>query len=114
MRHDSSAGDIAKALSEDKVVLIQDVNADDADGLMHSVATHLGLTESLEVQSCFASSLGHRENVSRYYMSVNKRKDYEFVPPHSEGSSFTNIQLASRYENNTDGGETILMNVDQS
>lgn len=67
------------------------------------------------MQSAFASSLGHRENVGQYYMSVNKRGDYQFVAPHSEGTSFINMQLASFYcyENNTDGGETVLMNVDQ-
>src|ERR1700755_994075 len=48
-------------------------------------------------------------------MSVNKRDEYQFVAPHSEGSSFTNIQLSSFYcyENTTDGGTTILMNIDE-
>jgi hypothetical protein len=46
-------------------------------------------------------------------MSVNGRDDYQFIPPHSEGGSFMGTQLASFYcyENTTDGGVSILLNV---
>jgi len=107
---------IVDLLKKDQVVLVQDIEQKDADNLMHSIAAKFGLADSLEAQAAFASSKGHRENVGRYYMSVNKRDDYQFVPPHSEGNSFLNLQLASFYcyENSTDGGATILMNVEQS
>ncbi|TQV81100.1 TauD/TfdA family dioxygenase [Aliikangiella coralliicola] len=107
---------IVGLLKKDQVVLVQGIEPHEADSLMYSIAAKFGLAESLEVQAAFASSKGHRENIGRYYMSVNKRKDYQFIPPHSEGGSFSNLQLASFYcyENSTDGGETILMNVDQS
>jgi hypothetical protein len=107
---------IVDALKKDQVILIQGLSSVQADNLMMAVSSSFGLTDSLEVQAAFASSLGHRENVGKYYMTVNKRKDYQFVCPHSEGGSFGNLQLASFYchENTTDGGETILMNTNQS
>lgn len=107
---------ILDSLKKDKVVLIEEVKGEDVDQLMYDVAAKFGLTDTLKLQSAFASSLGHRESISRYYMSVNKRNDYHIVPPHSEGSTFADIQLASFYcfENDTDGGETILLNVDES
>ncbi|MES2824014.1 MAG: hypothetical protein V4732_10470 [Pseudomonadota bacterium] len=106
---------IIDALRQDQVVLVQGLIAHEADNLIHDVAHQLDLIESLTLQSAFASSLGHRENIGKYFMSVNKRDDYQFIAPHSEGGSFTNMQLASFYcyENSSDGGETILMNVDQ-
>lgn len=101
-------------LRQDFVVLIEDVDAAEADKLMRRIADRYRLGESLQIQAAFASSLGHRKRVGEYYMSVNERDAYNIVPPHSEGSSFACIQLASFYcyENTTDGGETILMNVD--
>jgi hypothetical protein len=107
---------LIKALKEDSVVLLQNVEADAVDNLMYVIAQGLGLVESLELQAAFASIHGHRFNIGKYFMSVNKRKEYRFVPPHSEGHRLANMQLASFFcfENSTDGGETILMNVDDS
>lgn len=104
---------IVEALKKDQVILVKDVNQHEADELMFSTADRFGLSKSLELQAAFASSLGHRKNIGKYYMTVNKREDYQFVTPHSEGESFTGLQLASFFceENTTDGGETILMNV---
>ncbi|MFT5163909.1 MAG: hypothetical protein ACI9FJ_002506 [Alteromonadaceae bacterium] len=107
---------VISALKKDQVVLVQGIEPDEANQFLFAVSSALGLGDALALQSTFASSLGHRDNVGDYFMSVNKRKDYQFVTPHSEGGSFGNIQLASfyGYENTTDGGESILMNVDQS
>ncbi|MFT5163910.1 MAG: hypothetical protein ACI9FJ_002507 [Alteromonadaceae bacterium] len=104
---------VIASLKQDQVVLVKGLNSDQADSLMKSVCTTLDLAQSLETQATYASSLGHRDNVGEYYMSVNKRDDYQYIAIHSEGSSFINMQLASFYcyENTTDGGETILMNV---
>jgi hypothetical protein len=108
--------DIVEALKNDKVVLGENFSQEDADSIMFSIADKFSLTESLDVQAGFASSLGHRENVGKYYMTVNNRDDYQYIAPHSEGTSFTNIQLSSFFcqENTTDGGETILFNIDPS
>ncbi len=108
--------DIIEALKNDKVVLGTNFSQEEADRVMFSVADRFGLSDSLELQAGFASSLGHRENVGKYYMTVNKRDDFQYVAPHSEGSSFINMQLASFFcvENTTDGGETILLNIDPS
>jgi hypothetical protein len=107
---------VLKSLRQDLVVLVQNVGADWADHAMHQIASRLGLGDSLKLQAGFAAFQGHRHNIGRYFMSVNKRDDYQFVPPHSEGSSFIGMQLAAFfcYQNSTDGGETILMNVDDS
>jgi len=106
---------VIKSLRNDQVILIQNVEPDEADSIMLSIAEKFELSESLEVQSGFVSNLEHRNNVGRYFMSVNKRKDYQFISSHSEGDSFIKIQLASFYcfENSTDGGASILMNVNQ-
>lgn len=106
---------IAAALRDDKIVLIQGVNPEMADQTIFSVAEHFDLQKSLELQAAFAASLGHRENIGKYFMSVNKRDNFQFIAPHSEGGRFSNMQLAAFYcfENSTDGGETILMNVNQ-
>jgi len=107
---------ISDSLRKDQVALVQGLTPEEASGLMFSIAQEFGLSDSLNLQAALASSLGHRENVGKYYMSVNKREDYQIVCPHSEGGSFANLQLASFYcyENSTDGGETILMNTSQS
>jgi hypothetical protein len=109
-------GDVLESLRKDQVVLVRNLGPDEADALMYSIADTLGIAASLKLQAAFASVLGHRENIGRYYMSVNKREDYQFVAPHSEGNSFTNMQLSSFYcyENSTDGGDTVLMNIDES
>jgi hypothetical protein len=98
------------------VVLIPNVAGDDIDSLIENVAEQLGLRASLELQAGFAGFLGHRRNIGKYFMTVNNRGDYQFIPPHSEGDSFIGMELAAFfcYENSTDGGETILMNVDSS
>ena len=107
---------VINALKQDKVVLTQNVAADAADQLMFNICDKLGLSAGLELQAGFASSLGHRENVGKYFMTVNKRNHYEFISPHSEGTRFSNMQLAAFYcyENTTDGGDTILMKVNQA
>lgn len=107
---------ILRLLAENLVVLVRGVSPDDADTAIQRIADQCGLRRDLEVQAAFASIRGHRQNLGRYYMTVNKRSDYQFIPPHSEGSSFTNFQLASFfcYENTTDGGETIFMQIKES
>lgn len=109
------AEEIAKYLKNDCVILCRGLSPVEADELMAAVSLIYGLSDELDLQANFASSLGHRKNSGKYYMSVNNRNDYEFIPPHSEGSSFNNMQIASFYcyENTTDGGETILFNVNQ-
>src|SRR5262249_26878908 len=114
--HDANLDFVRKSLQEDLVVLIRNVEADRADTVMRDVADGFGLGETLELQAGLAGLKGHRHNIGKYFMSVTQRSDYQFVCPHSEGNSFGNMQLASFfcYENSTDGGESILMNVDES
>jgi hypothetical protein len=109
-------GLMAELLTHDFVVLARNVAPERADGILHEVAAKLGLLDNLRLQAEYAEFLGHRQRVGKYRMTVNKRGEYQFIPPHSEGDSFTNMQLASFYcfENSTDGGETILMNVDDA
>jgi hypothetical protein len=119
MEHGRSGIDaqlILEPLKRDCVVLISGADADGADRTVQSLAEHLGIGDSLELQAGFAGYYGHRQNIGQYFMSVNKRGDYQFIPPHSEGDSFSRMQLASFfcYENSTDGGESLLMNVDDS
>lgn len=117
-QHDAPANiqDVLQSLREDKVVLIRDVCPEQADKIIRDIAEGFSLIERLELQAGFADFLGHRHKVSQYFMSVNKRLDYHFISPHSEGSNFVGMQLASFYchENTTDGGETILMNVNSA
>jgi hypothetical protein len=107
---------ILEAFKEDSVVLVKNLEADSADYIMHKVAGRFDLGKNLELQAAYASFHGHRQNVGRYFMTVNKREPYQFIPPHSEGNGFVNVQIASFYcyENSTDGGESILLNVDDS
>lgn len=104
---------VLQQLQADKVVLISQVSPASADAVLESVADCLGLREKLEIQAGFASIQGHRDNVGKYFMSVNRRADYQFIPPHSEGTPFTNMQLAAFYcyQNTTDGGENMMLNV---
>ena len=101
-------------LKQDRVVLVEGVHANHIDSLMYAVADQLGLGDALELQAGFADYLGHRQRVGKFFMTVNKRRDYQFISSHSEGGIASGMQLASFYcfENTTDGGETILMNVD--
>jgi len=106
---------IVQALKKDQVILVEDVDPGEADSLITHIAKAFNLSESLEIQAGMAS-IHQRENVGNCFMTVDRRGDYQFVSPHSEGSSFMNMQLAAFYcyENSVDGGETILLNVDQS
>jgi hypothetical protein len=112
----ADAATVAAALRQDRVALLRNVAPGRADALLHEIAETLGLLESLRLQAGYASLLGHRRKIGEYRMTVNDRSDYQFIPPHSEGDSSINMQLASFYcfENSTDGGETLLMNVDDS
>lgn len=107
---------IAAALLQDQVVKVSGIEPGQADQLISQVARHFDLQSSLELQAGVADLFGHREKLSRYYMTVNKRRDYQCITPHAEGSSFQNIQLVSFYcyHNTTDGGYTVLMNVDEA
>ncbi|HEX4138241.1 MAG TPA: hypothetical protein VHY84_26765 [Bryobacteraceae bacterium] len=113
---DNYIDNILEILRQDMVALITDVDADDADNIVHGVADRLGLGDSLKLKAGLARLGGHRRNIGRYFMSVNQRGDYQFIPPHSEGNSSGGIELAAFfcYENSTDGGETIFMNIDES
>ena len=106
---------IVNSLKKDLVILVKNVEPDDADNLMFQISKKFGLSDKLELQAGYASSLGHRHNIGKYFMSVNKRENSQFVCPHSEGNHFSDIQLASfyGYDNTTDGGETILLHVDE-
>jgi hypothetical protein len=108
--------EIVLALKSDQVALVRNVVTEMADNLIREVANRFALDDNLELQAGFASFHGHRKNIGKYFMTVNDRSDYQFIPPHSEGSSFSAMQLAAFYcfENSTDGGESILMNVGQT
>ncbi len=115
-KHDTSEYEkVLNYLQQDKVVLIKNVRSEDADNLVFSVANKLGLSDKLEVQAGFAAIKGHREKVNKYFMSVNKRNDYQFVAAHSEGDCQMNMQMAAFYclENSTDGGETVLLRTNE-
>jgi len=110
---------VLDVLRHDNVVLARNLGKDQADNLIHDLADKLALSDALKLQAGFAtfrSQGGQRDNIGKYFMSVTPRHDYQFITPHSEGSSFMDMQLASFlcYENTTDGGETILMNVDDA
>jgi hypothetical protein len=101
-------------LRDDAVALVHNLTIDDADRLLGEVADRLQLKSCLETQAAYADFLGHRSRQSKYFMSVNVRKEYQFTTQHSEGNSVGNIQIAAFFcfDNTTDGGETILMKVD--
>jgi hypothetical protein len=105
---------VLDALRNDSVALVHGVPAEEADAIIHRVASGLGLGEALELQAGFAAFHGHRHGIGKYYMSVNGRADHQFICPHCEGTRFSNIELAAFfcYENTTDGGETILLHID--
>jgi hypothetical protein len=107
---------VVSSLRNDQAILIRQVAPDRADQLISAVAERFGLSQELEKQASFANFLGHRDRVGKYFMTVNRRANYEFITPHSEGTSFVGMQLASFhcYENSTDGGETILFNADDT
>ena len=106
---------IAGAIRDDCVVLVRNLTAERAEAVLHGVAAEFGLAESLAMHADLAF-LGNRVKTGKYFMTVNKRDRYHIVTPHSEGTSFVGMQLASFYclENSTDGGETILFHVDGS
>jgi hypothetical protein len=92
------------------------VKQENIDDIIAGVADRFELRSGLELQANFAAIKNHRRNISRYYMSVNARKDYQCILPHCEGGSFANLQLVSFfcYENTTDGGHTVLLNIDET
>jgi hypothetical protein len=105
-----------QALREDKVVLFRNLEPERADAILRQVAGFFRLLERLDLQAAFSSMRRHRSRVGRYRMTVNARSSYQFIPPHSEGDSFIAMQLASFYssQNSTDGGITVLVNIDDS
>lgn len=105
-----------ESIKKDMVILIRNVSADEVDDLIHSIADGLGLAEDLSLQAGYVRLYRHRHNVGKYFMTVNERRDYQFVSPHSEGNRGQRMQLSSFYchENSTDGGESILMNIDDA
>jgi hypothetical protein len=106
--------EIVSGLKDDQVTLVRQLTQPQADRIVFGVAAALGLSAQLELQAEFASVHGHRSRVGKYFMTVNERTDYQFIPPHSEGDAKAAIQLACFHclENTTDGGATILLNAD--
>jgi hypothetical protein len=96
--------------------LIREASPEAAKSTIVDVARRLDLEDHLLIQSGFASIQGHRQTIGKHFMSVNERSAYQFIAPHSEGTRSMGIQLASFYciENSTDGGETVLLNVDDT
>lgn len=113
--HRLDAALIAAKLRDDSVVLVRDLSLQQAERLICGVTARLGLSERLGFQAAYADS-SDRERVGQYNVTVNKRSAYQFIQAHSEGNSLINVQLASFYclANSTDGGETLLFNVDDS
>jgi hypothetical protein len=107
---------LERELQSDRVTLLKGVSPERSDEIMLRVADRFGLATNLELQAGFAKFAGHRDNVGRYFMTVNKRDAYQYIPPHSEGTSSIGMQLASFYcfENSTDGGESIFFNISES
>ena len=105
-----------ESIRKDMVVLIRNLSADESENALHAVAEGFGLAEELALQASYVELYRHRHNTGKYSMSVNERADYQFVPPHSEGGRTQPLQLAAFYcyENSTDGGESIVMNVADS
>src|SRR5580704_14241300 len=97
--------EVLRCLRQDCVVVITGVPEEQADVVVREVADRLGLRDRLELQAAFAEVRGHRRNIGQYFMSVNDRGDFQFIVPHSEGSSFADMQIAAFfcYENSTDG-----------
>lgn len=114
--HRAGPGPILDSLRADKVVLIREVPPERADATLGAVTDGLGLLNRLRLQAEFAELKGHRQRVGEYRMTVNARSAYQFITPHSEGDSYINIQLAAFYclENSTDGGESMLLNIDDA
>jgi hypothetical protein len=75
---------VISALSQDRVILIRNVSNKEADGFTCEIASELGLQESLERQANMSGFLGHRQQISRYPISVISRNEYQFITPHSE------------------------------
>jgi hypothetical protein len=118
MTHNNRGFDVnaaIDALGQDHVVLVRNVSISEADSIVYQIAGELKLLQKLEVQAKFSYFLDHRRQISKYFMSVGSVGGYQFHTPHSEGSSITNIQLSCFFclENSTDGGDTILMNVNE-
>lgn len=103
-----------ESLRDDLVILVEQLTIPEAEGILSQITAALDLQDSLRIQAGFATMLGHRENISESFMTVNRREDYQFISAHSEGSRAAGIQFASFYclENSTDGGDTILFHVD--
>ena len=103
-----------EAMRRDDVVLVEGLSPTEADVVVGEIADRLGLGEQLALQAAFASVHGHRSNVGQSFMSVNRRRDYEFISAHSEGLHSIGMQLAAFYcrHNTTDGGYSVLLNVD--
>ena len=119
VEHDGGGFDVdvvAESLRQDSVIIIRDLRPEQADNCVYEVARSFGLTDALRLQAGFAGFLGHRYSIGKHFMSVNSRNEYQFITPHSEGRSSTGMQLACFFcsENSTNGGDSILMNVNDS
>lgn len=112
----STTEQVMRTLRQDNVIVIQNVQPKEADEIIRNTADAFGLQDRLALQAGLASFSEHRDRIGDYFMTVNKRDHYMFIPPHSEGTSFIGMQLASFFcdQNDTDGGETILWNVGAS
>ena len=101
------------ALRQDRILHYRNLSADDARLTITALCEQLDLSDSLKVQSGFAAFLGHRQTVDTVFMTVNNRLEQQIFPPHSEGNSSVGMQIAALYcsGNTTDGGETVLFNV---
>ncbi|MBQ4800943.1 hypothetical protein J8L73_17745 [Pseudoalteromonas sp. MMG006] len=106
---------VNNGLKQDKAVLLKNISMNEAETLLGDVVSQLGLQDNLKMQSALASVHQHRESKGKYFMSVNKRSNNQFIPFHSEGTSKSQLQLAAMFcaENSTNGGTSIIARVKQ-
>ncbi len=107
---------VINGLKSDFVVLVKNVDPESVDDMMLKVSEEFGIEDNLKLQASYASLLGRRDRIGKFYMTPNMRSEYQFIPPHSESTRLANMQLASLYcyENTMVGGENVLMHVDDS
>ena len=83
---------VNNGLKQDKAVLLKNISMNEAETLLGDVVSQLGLQDNLKMQSALASVHQHRESKGKYFMSVNKRSNNQFIPFHSEGTSKSQLQ----------------------
>jgi hypothetical protein len=114
---DTDRSKIRNGIEQNKLVIIRAAPFEKAGALFRELTEDYGLADSYDLQMQYVVHLmKDRAPVNDVAVTVNERGPLQFVQPHAEGDSTSQLELFALHcvQNSQSGGENILSLIDQT